>query len=101
MPILVITPDRYCAELFLEEAVKLFPAEIVADSGWSVRLHPARGAEAVIAVLSLVEVWMNAIPLPCTKVFCGDAGYLTRASTGVARPVIAPGLPAKPIEALV
>jgi hypothetical protein len=101
MPILVSSPDRYCAELLLEEAVKVFPAEIVTDSGWSVRLHPPGGADSVIAVLSLVEAWMASIPLPSTKVFCGDAAYVAGASADVGRPLSTLALPATPVEALV
>lgn len=63
----------------------MFPAEIVPGSAWIVRLQPPPGGEWVLEVLSLVERWLDSIPLPCTKVFYGDRSYLIRASTGVAR----------------
>jgi hypothetical protein len=86
-PVEIIAPNRYCADRLLEDAARLFPAEILPGPVSIVRLQPPAGGEWVLETLSLVERWLDSIPLPCTKVLYGDRSYLIRASTGVARSV--------------
>ena len=86
-PVEIISPDPYCAALLLDAAGKLFPAEILPGSGCIVRLQPPPGGDWALAVISLVESWLDSVPLPCTKVFYGDRSYLIRGSSGVARSV--------------
>jgi hypothetical protein len=80
-PVEILAPDGYCADLLLEYATPLFPAEIDRSSGWMVRLQPPPGGAWVLDFLSVVERWLESIPLPCTKVLYGDSSYLIRAST--------------------
>jgi hypothetical protein len=84
-PVEILAPDGYCADLLLEYATPLFPAEIIHGSGWMVRLQPPPGGAWVLEVLSVVERWLESIPLPCTKVLYGDSSYLIRASTNIDR----------------
>jgi hypothetical protein len=75
----IVAPDQYCAALLLGYAAPLFPAEIVAGPGWIVRLQSPAGAAWVPDLLSLVERWLAAVPLPATKVTYGGRDYLIRA----------------------
>jgi hypothetical protein len=84
-PIEIVSPDRECTALLLEYAAPLFPAKIVADSAWIVRLQPPPGAGWVLDLLSLVEHWLESARLPCAKVLYGGRSYLIRASTDLAQ----------------
>ena len=80
----IIAPDQHCADLLVAGAAGVFSPEIVPGSGWVIRFHAPAGGEWVLDFLSLIERWMEAIPIPCTKVFYGDRSYLIRAGAGVA-----------------
>ena len=80
-PIDIVAPDRHCTALLLKEAGPLFPAEVVFESSWIVRLEPPTGREWVLELLSLVERWLEECRLPCAKVLYGGRSYLIRAST--------------------
>lgn len=80
-PIEIVSPDRYCATLLLEHAAPVFPAEVVRDSAWIVRLEPPAEREWALDLLSLVERWLESCRLPCAKVLYGGRSYLIRAST--------------------
>ena len=85
-PIEIVAPDQYCAALLVDHAAPLFPAEIVHDSGWIVRLQPPpTGWSWVSALVSLVEDWLESVPLPCVKVLHGGRDYLFRAPSGLAQ----------------
>ena len=85
-PIEIVAPDQYCAALLVDHATPLFPAEIVHDSGWIVRLQPPpTGWSWVSALVSLVEDWLESVPLPCVKVLHGGRDYLFRAPSGLAQ----------------
>jgi hypothetical protein len=74
------------AALLVDHAALLFPAEIVHDSGWIVRLQPPpTGWSWVSALVSLVEDWLESVPLPCVKVLHGGRDYLFRAPSGLAQ----------------
>ena len=78
----IIAPDRYCACLLVELAAPQFRAEIVSDLSWIVRLQlPPTGGGWVSELLSLVEGWLESVPLPCTKILYGDRSYLARSPT--------------------
>jgi hypothetical protein len=80
----IVAPDRYCTALLLEYAAPLFPVEIVAGSGWVVRLQPPAGTGWVFELLSVLERWLEAARLPCAKVLYGSRSYLIRSSPDVA-----------------
>jgi hypothetical protein len=80
-PIEIVAPDRHCTAELLEQAALLFPAEVVCDSSWIVRLEPPTGGEWAHDLLALVERWLEACRLPCAKVLYGGRSYLIRAST--------------------
>ncbi len=80
-PVEIVAPDPHCLALLLKEAGPLFPAEVVFESSWIVRLEPPSGREWVLELLSLVERWLEECRLPCAKVFYDGRGYLIRAST--------------------
>ena len=80
-PIEIVAPDEHCTALLLKEVAPLFPAEVVFESSWIVRLEPPAGSEWAAELLSLVERWLEACRLPCAKVLYGGRGYLIRAST--------------------
>jgi hypothetical protein len=79
----IVAPDGYAAALLMKYVSPWFPAEIASSDGWSVTLRaPVRadGEEWVFEVLSLVERWLDAVPLPCATVrYCGER-HLIRAS---------------------
>jgi len=82
-PIEITAPDRYRAALLVGYAAPLFPAEIVTGSAWIVRLElPAAGGEWTVALLSLVERWLESAGLVCAAVRCGGRSYLIRAEGG-------------------
>ena len=83
-PIEIVAPDRYCTALLLEHAASVFPAEIVAGSAWTVRLHPPTGGGWVPEFLALVERWLESAQLRDTNVLYGGRSYLIRASTDLA-----------------
>ena len=86
-PVEVVTPDRYCADLLLEFAAPVVPAELVPGAAWIVRLQPplpARGGWWVLEVLSLLDRWLESVPLPCAKLLYGGHSYLIRSSTEAA-----------------
>jgi len=82
----IVAPDRRSTALLLDEAVSVFPAELLAtDSAWVVRLRPpARGAWAV-DLLALVERWLESCRLPCANLLYGGRSYLIHASTDIAQ----------------
>ena len=82
-PLKIVAPDRYCAEMLLRDAARLFSAALAPGPAWVVRVQPPAGAEGVLEVLSLVTHWLDSIPLPCTKVFYGERSYLIRARNAV------------------
>ena len=87
-PVEVVMPDRHCADLLLEHAALMVPAELVPGSGgWIVRLQPpARsGGWSMLEVLSLLDRWLESVPLPCAKVRYGGHSYLIRSSIETAR----------------
>lgn len=84
-PIEVVTPDEYCTSLLVEYAAPYFPAKIVSDSGWIVRLQPPAGGAWVLELLALVDRWLEAARLPCAKVLYGGRSYLIRAPLDVAQ----------------
>ncbi|HEY5058380.1 MAG TPA: hypothetical protein VII51_05130 [Gaiellaceae bacterium] len=79
----VVAPDEYCTALLVEYAAPYFPAKIVSDSGWVVRLQPPAGGAWVLELLSLVDRWLEAARLPCAKVLYGGRSYLIRAPIDV------------------
>jgi hypothetical protein len=84
----VVTPDRHCADLLLEFAAPMVPAELVPGAGWTVRLHPppaGRGGWWMLEVLSLLDRWLDSVPLPCTRVLYGGRSYLIRSSIETAQ----------------
>jgi hypothetical protein len=83
----IVAPDRYCTALLLEYAAPLFPAEIVAGSGWAVRLQPpaGEGGAWVLELLALVEQWLESARLPCAKALYGGRSYLFHGSTEIAQ----------------
>jgi hypothetical protein len=79
-PIEIVAPDSHCTTLLLTAAAPLFPAEVVYESSWIVRLEPPTGGEWVGELLALVDRWLEACRLPCAKIFYDGRGYLIRAS---------------------
>jgi hypothetical protein len=88
-PIEVVTPDRYCADLLLEYAAPNVPAELLPGAGWIVRLQasPARREGWwMLEVLSLLDRWLESVPIPCARVLYGGHSYLIRSSIETAQP---------------
>jgi hypothetical protein len=81
-PIEIVAPDRDSATLLLDYAAPLFPAEIVSGSAWIVRLLPRTGGAWVPELLTLVERWLESVPLPCATVRFGGRSYLIRTPPG-------------------
>jgi hypothetical protein len=84
----VVTPDRHCADLLLEYAAPLVPAELVPGAGWIVRLQPppaGRGGWWMLEVLSILDRWLESVPLPCARVLYGGYRYLIRSSIETAQ----------------
>jgi hypothetical protein len=79
-PIEIVAPDQHCSALLLKEAAPLFPAVVVYESSWIVRLEPPTGREWAFELLSLVERWLESCRLPCAKVLYDGRAYLIRAS---------------------
>jgi hypothetical protein len=79
-PIEIVSPDRYCTAVLLQYAAPMFPAEIVAGSGWIVRLQTPAGGAWVVDFLAVVERWLGYVGLPCAKAVYGGRSYLIRAS---------------------
>jgi hypothetical protein len=78
----IATPDEYCASMLMEQAVPLFPAEILSGAGWIVRFEaPPSGGKWVVDLLALVECWLSSVPLPCAKASRGGRSYLIRDPT--------------------
>jgi hypothetical protein len=78
-PVEIVVNDPYCTNLLLEYATPLFPAEIVSDSPWVVRLQPpAGGGGWVLELLTLIHRWLESARLPCAKVLYGGRSYLIR-----------------------
>jgi hypothetical protein len=102
-PIEVVTPDRYCADLLLECAGPIVPAELLPGAGWIVRLQaPPAGSEGwwMLEVLSLLDRWLESVPIPCTRVLYGGHSYLIRSSTETAQHDPAPRSALAPAHAL-
>ncbi len=82
----VVAPDSECAALLLQYAAPAFPAELVTGVPLIVRLQPPHGGPRwVIEFLSLVQRWLESVPLPCAKVLYGGRGYLIRAPLDLAQ----------------
>jgi hypothetical protein len=80
----IIAPDRYCATLLVDCAAPSWPAEIIPGSAWIVRFQPPpAGGAWVVELFSLIERWLESVPLPCAKVLHDGRNYLFRASTGL------------------
>ena len=87
-PVEVVTPDRYCADLLLEHAAPIVPAELLRGTGWIVRLQaPPAGSGGwwMLEVLSLLDRWLEAVPIPCAKVLYSGHSYLIRSSNETAQ----------------
>lgn len=87
-PVEIVAPDRFCADLLLEHATSIVPAELLAGAGWIVRLQapPAEnGRWWMLEVLSLLDRWLESVPIPCAKVLYGGHSYLIRSSTETAQ----------------
>jgi hypothetical protein len=87
-PVEVLTPDRHSADLLLEYAAPMVPAELVPGAGWIVRLQapPAgHGGWWMLEVISLLDRWLESVPLPCAKVLYGGHSYLIRSTTETAQ----------------
>jgi len=78
-PIEITAPDSHSAALLLGYAAPLFAAEIVAGSASTVRLELPASGEWMVALLSLVEHWLESAGLACAAVRCGGRSYLIRA----------------------
>jgi hypothetical protein len=92
-PVEIVTPDRYCADLLLECAAPLVPAELLAGAGWIVRLQAppvGSGGWWMFEVMSLLDCWLESVPIPCARVLYGGHSYLIRSSIETARPDSAP-----------
>jgi len=85
-PVEIFAPDRYWADLLLEYAAPLFPAEIAPGLVWKVRLQPpAAGSGWVLELISVLERWLAAAKLPWVTVLYGGRNYLIRPATDIAR----------------
>jgi hypothetical protein len=88
-PVEIVTPGRYCADRLLESAAPMVPAELVpGNAGWIVRLQPppaGSGGWWMLEVLSLLDRWLESVPLPCAKVRYGGHSYLIRSSIETAQ----------------
>ncbi len=84
----IAVPDGYSAALLMGYVAPWFPAEVRSGARWHVTVMAAAesvGEEWVFEVLSLVERWLDAVPLPCARVrYCGQS-YLIRAASRAAR----------------
>jgi hypothetical protein len=88
----IVAPDPECAALLLEYASPVLPAQLVAGAPTIVRLEPLPSDPGwVIEILAVVERWLEAVPLPCARLFYGGRSYLIRSSTHVAQLVAATG----------
>jgi hypothetical protein len=82
----VIAPDPESAALLLQYVAPAFPAKLVTGSPLTVRLQPPQSEPRwVIEFLSLVERWLESVPLPCANVLYGGRGYLIRAPLNLER----------------
>jgi hypothetical protein len=78
----IVAPDLYSAALLVGYAAPSFLSEIVPGSAWIVRFEPStHGGDWVLELLSLVERWLESVPLPCAKALHDDRRYLIRASS--------------------
>jgi hypothetical protein len=83
-PVEIVSPDEYCTSLLLEYAAPLFSAELIPGPGWVVRIDPPEtGGSWMLELLSLIERWLESVPLPCTNVHHDGQSYLIRASSYV------------------
>ena len=81
----ILAPDPECAAMLLAYASPLFPAEIASDTKAVIHLQPPpAGSRWVIELLSLLERWLEAVPLPCVNLIYGGRNYLIRSSTHIA-----------------
>ena len=75
----IVAPDRHSAMLLAAYAAPVFPAELVPGSPWIVRFQQPPGAgDWILDLLTLVERWLTAAPLPCAKLRRGGHSYLIR-----------------------
>lgn len=59
----IVAQDGYCAELLIEYAGSVFPAELAADPGCIVRFQPPTAGGAWVSdLLALVERWLAFAP---------------------------------------
>ncbi len=81
----IFAPDRDSTDLLLLHAAPLFPAEIASGSVWIVRLQVPGGGGSMLALLSLVQRWLEAARLPSANVRHDGRSYLIRPSTEFAQ----------------
>ena len=82
----IVAPDQFSAALLRDYAAPLFPAEIVYDASWAVCFHPPKsGGDWVVELLTLIERWLDSVPLPCAKVLLDGRSYLIRSSASRAQ----------------
>ena len=78
----IVAPDLYSAALLVGYAAPSFLSEIVPGSAWIVRFEPSTPRrDWVVELLSLVDRWLESVPLPCAKALHDDRRYLIRASS--------------------
>ena len=88
----IVAPDPECAALLLEYASPLFPAELIKSPALIVRMKPPPAEPGwVIELLTLVERWLESVPLPCTNLIYGGRSYLIRSSTHLRETIISAG----------
>jgi hypothetical protein len=84
-PVDIVVHDRDSARILLDYAVPLFAAEVVSGPVWAIRLQPPAGEGWIVALLTLIERWLESAQLPCAKVLCGGRSYLIRTSPDIGR----------------
>jgi len=88
----IVAPDPECAALLLEYVSPHFRAKLISGPKLLLRLEPPSTEPGwMIELLTLVERWLESVPLPCASVLYGGRSYLIRSSTHVAQlAVVAP-----------
>ncbi len=84
-PVDIVVHDRDSARILLDYAVPLFAAEVVPGPVWAIRLQPPAGEGWIVALLRLIERWLESAHLPCAKVLCCGRSYLIRTSPDIGR----------------
>jgi len=77
----IVAPDRFSACLLLEMVDPRFSFELVGTgTSWVIRLQPSDGSAWEQELLLLVQRWLEACPLPCATIVCGDRRYVFRSA---------------------